>query len=210
MENNTIKLGEHVFIAGRTGSGKTFLCKRYLENLRKPVYVLDLKKTLDWGRASKDRVYLTRLSQFRKTGKRKVVYQPDWEEIDAISIDNFFKWCYKKGDCVVWVDELMGIGNAHKFPPWYKACLTRGRELGISVWSCTQRPAMIPIISISEASHLFVFDLNMKGDRQRIMEVAGHPAFMERPGKYNFWYFDTRKTAEPVRAKLVVKGGEGS
>ena len=202
-----IEQGEHVFVAGRTGSGKTFLVKKYLENAKYKVFVLDLKKTLDWqGIPDRNIAYVNKLENIRKTGKRKTVYQPIWEEINPETIDEFFKLIYKEEDCIVWVDELMAIGNAVKFPDWYKACLTRGRELGISVWSCTQRPATIPIISISEASHLFIFDLNMKKDRQRIAEIAGHGAFMQRPGKFVFWYFDTRKTAEPIRAKLVEKG----
>ena len=51
MKQGVIKKGEHVFVAGRTGSGKTFLVKKYLENSVLPVYVLDIKRRLNGCRA---------------------------------------------------------------------------------------------------------------------------------------------------------------
>ena len=42
-----IKDSEHVFIAGRTGSGKTFLEKAYLAGF-KNVIILDTKGTFYW------------------------------------------------------------------------------------------------------------------------------------------------------------------
>lgn len=199
-----IKKGEHVFVAGRTGSGKTFLVKKYLENTKLPVYVLDVKKTLKWLKG-KDVLYTEKLAEAISSKKSKIIYQPKWEEMEEDYYNEFFKKVYERGEAILWVDELMGVSTAMRFPAYYKACLTRGRELGISVWSCTQRPAMIPIISMSEASHLFIFNLNMKKDRQRIAEIAGHENFLKLPGKFIFWYFDTTKEAAPVRALLTEK-----
>lgn len=205
--NQTIDSGEHVFVAGRTGSGKTFLVKKYLENSKLPVYVLDIKKTLKWLKGG-DVLYTERLNEAISSNKKKIIYQPKWEEMEDKFYNEFFKKVYEKGEAVLWIDELMGVGNAIKFPNYYKACLTRGRELGVSVWSCTQRPAMIPIISMSEATHLFIFSLNMIKDRQRISEIAGHREFLKIPGKYAFWYFNTSKETSPVLARLTVKGGK--
>ena len=206
MQQGVIKKGEHVFVAGRTGSGKTFLVKKYLENSSLPVYVLDIKKTLKWVQGD-NTLYTEKLSEVIASKKKKIIYQPRWEEMEEEYYDAFFKHVYEKGDCTLWIDELMGVGNATRFPKFYKACLTRGRELGISVWSCTQRPATIPIISMSEATHLFIFNLAMKKDRERIAEIAGHGNFLQTPGKFVFWYFDTTKEAAPVRAKLTLKEG---
>lgn len=199
-----IKEGEHVFVAGRTGSGKTFLTKRYLQAAF-PVYVLDVKKTLNWQNVE-DIEYLDRLEKVVKCRKKKVVYQPHWDEMKPEFYNEFFRFIYRKEEVTVWIDETMGIGTAMKFPEYYKALLTRGRELGISVWSCTQRPATIPIISMSEATHFFIFDLNMKKDRVRIAEIAGEEHFLKLPGKYVFWYYNMVESSRPVLAKLVEKG----
>lgn len=200
-----IQKGEHVFVAGRTGSGKTFLVKRYLQEV-KPVYVLDLKKTLDWQNVEKA-VYLDKLSKVVKTKSKKVVYQPDWKEMKPDYYNEFFRFLYHKENVHVWIDETMGIGTAMKFPEYYKALLTRGRELGISVWCCTQRPATIPMIAMSEATHFFIFDLNMKKDRFRIAEIAGEENFMKLPGKYSFWYYNMVESDKPILAKLVERRG---
>jgi len=208
MNQGKIKQGEHVFVAGRTGSGKTFMVKKYLENSKLPVYVLDIKKTLKWVKGT-DVLYTEKLSEALASKRRKIIYQPRWEEMEEEYYDEFFKNVYEKGDRTLWIDELMGVGTAVRFPKYYKACLTRGRELGISVWSCTQRPATIPIISMSEATHFFIFNLSMKKDRERIVEIAGHSNFLKTPGKYIFWYFDAMKEAAPVRAKLTERGEAG-
>ena len=208
MNQGKIKQGEHVFVAGRTGSGKTFLVKKYLENSKLPVYVLDIKKTLKWVKGT-DVLYTEKLSEALASKRRKIIYQPRWEEMEEEYYDEFFKNVYEKGDRTLWIDGLMGVGTAVRFPKYYKACLTRGRELGISVWSCTQRPATIPIISMSEATHFFIFNLSMKKDRERIVEIAGHSNFLKTPGKYIFWYFDAMKEAAPVRAKLTERREAG-
>lgn len=203
-----INQGEHVFIAGRTGSGKTFLVKKYLQNSKLPIYCLDLKQTLNWsGVSEKDIGYYDSLEDVIKSKKRKVIYQPKWEEIDNNIFINFFEFCYKRGDCIVWVDETMGIGSALKYPAYYKALLTRGRELGISVWSCTQRPASIPIIALSEATHFFIFDLNMLKDRVRISDIVGEDDFTVAPGKFSFWYYHISDSEHPIRARLTKKKG---
>ena len=200
-----IKPDEHVFVAGRTGSGKTFLTKKYLLFAPK-VYCLDLKKTLRWGGIPDDQIdYLETLEKVVKSKKQKVIYQPNWKEMEAGYYNEFFKFIYEKEECICWIDETMGIGTAVKYPEYYKAILTRGRELGISVWSCTQRPASIPIISMSEATHYFVFDLNMRKDRQRIAEISGADEFNRKPGKYVFWYYHMTDSKVPVRAKLTKK-----
>jgi len=204
-----IKPGEHVFVAGRTGSGKTFLVKKYLQHVA-PVYCLDVKKTLYWpGVPEKDIVYLDKFLDVIKSKAKKVVYQPRWQELTFDCYNLFFEYIYNKEEVVLWIDETMGIGTAIKYPEYYKALLTRGRELGISVWSCTQRPASIPLISMSEATHFFAFDLNLKKDRERIAEISGQEQFLRLPGKYVFWYYHVTDSTAPVRARLTQAKKEG-
>ncbi len=200
-----VELGEHVFVAGRTGSGKTFLVKHYLRALS-PVLVLDVKKSLTWNRED-DILFTDRLSKVLQSKNKVVVYQPHWRELNLEYYDKFFEYAYSLTSASLWVDELMGVASSMKYPPFLKACLTRGRERKLSVWSVTQRPSLIPLISMSEATHMFIFDLNMKEDRKRISEIAGEEEFMERPGKYQFWYFNTVRGEIPVKARLVEGGG---
>ena len=83
-----VELGEHVFVAGRTGSGKTFLVKHYLRALS-PVLVLDVKKSLTWNRED-DILFTDRLSKVLQSKNKVVVYQPHWRELNLEYYDKFF------------------------------------------------------------------------------------------------------------------------
>jgi len=206
---------EHVFIAGKTGTGKTYLAGKYL-SAYKQVYLLDTKGTTSWKDVKgKDITLITELKNLPYCYTAKVIYRPIWEEMQEEYYNLFFKFCYQKRNCVVWIDEVMSIATQAKIPEYYKAILTRGRELGIAAWSLTQRPSGIPQITISEATHFFIFDLNLKTDREKVTEVTGQKEFMKRPSKqaggsrFNFYYYNVAESDYPTIAKLeaVKKSG---
>lgn len=197
-----IKTSEHVLICGQTGSGKTKLAEVYLAGFIN-VIALDTKGTLKWLEAGEVPVFTT-LSELMQFKEGKAIYRPRWEEMTPEYYDKFFEWCYKRGNTTVWVDEVMSIcPNASTIPPFYKAILTRGRELNVSVWSLTQRPKTIPMVVMTEASHFFVFRLNAEDDRKRISEVTGLKDLMKIPAQFQFWYFNTL-SERPILAKLKL------
>lgn len=201
-----IKPSEHVFVAGKTGTGKTWLARKYLTGY-KNVVCLDTKGTTIWPElpgtkwndstkqlidGGKEISLIRRLDQIESVDTPKLIYRPDPQEMTEEYYDAFFKWVYYRRHTVVWIDELLSIGTPYKMPFHYKACLTRGRELNVGVWSLTQRPSGIPTLAMSEATHFIVFDLNMPQDRHKIAEITGMTEFLEKPsteyGKYSFWY----------------------
>lgn len=206
-----IKPSEHVFIAGRTGSGKTYLARKYLSRY-KNVVALDTKGTLIWPEVSEEELTLvTKLTDLGSVKTPKIIYRPDWQEMEFEFYNEFFRWCYMRGNTIVWVDEAMSVcPNSHKIPDYYKAILTRGRELKVAVWSLSQRPSGIPQVIMSESSHFFVFDLNMPQDREKLVEVTGAEELLEKPstkyGKYTFWYYNVERE-RAVPARLVERKG---
>lgn len=203
MKQNIIKRSEHVFVAGRTGSGKTYLAKKYLANYDH-VAVLDTKGTFTWDEVDpKELQVVTSISELGGANKSKIIYRPTWEELEIEYYDAFFKWAYMRRNTIVLVDEAMSVcPSPFKIPDYYKAILTRGRELNVSVWSLTQRPSGIPQVIMSEATHFFIFDLNLAKDREKIVHITGHEEFLERPGRYIFWYWRADTDNPPVRARL--------
>lgn len=205
-----IKPSEHVFIAGRTGSGKTFLARKYL-NRYKNVVALDTKGTLVWPEVPEEELTLvTRLADLGGVKTPKIIYRPDWQEIELEFYNEFFRWCYMRGNTIVWIDEAMSVcPNPMRIPDYYKAILTRGRELQVAAWSLTQRPSGIPQVIMSEATHFFVFDLNMPQDRAKLAEVTGAEELLEKPstkyGDYSFWYYNVNRD-RAVPARLVERG----
>lgn len=210
MNLKNVKQSEHVFIAGKTGTGKTYLVRKYLQNVKR-VAVLDTKGLLIWPEVDeKEITTVTSLAGLNSLSTSKVIYRPTFEEMDEEFYDRFFKWCYRQGNLTVWVDEVMSVATSHLMPEYYKAILTRGREHNVSVWSLTQRPTGIPILSMSEATHYFIFDLNMPQDRDRIVQISGQPEFALKPSiyfdKYTCWYHNVENDGVvPLKIKPVIE-----
>jgi len=203
-----IRPTEHVFIPGRTGSGKTFLARNYLAGYPR-VIALDTKGTLSWPECpAADQLLITHLEELPEAlrQKNKIIYRPAFEELNRPFYEEFYKYCYLLGECIVWTDEVMQVcPNPQTIPQYFSGIMTRGRELGVAAWNLTQRPATIPLVTMSEATHIFCFDLNMKEDRRRVVEVTEHEEFYTKPGFQVFWYYNMAGDDRPYRGKLVVK-----
>lgn len=194
VQGTFIRPDEHVFIAGRTGSGKTYFARKYLAGYQN-VFVLDTKATLDWPEVpEEEKTTIKHLAELNNVTTLKVIYQPAPEEMNLDFYDAFFKYLYFRGNTICWIDEVMSVTpNPSVIPFHYKAILTRGRELGVAAWSLTQRPSGISQLPISEASHVISFDLNMPQDRKKLAEVSGAAEFLEKPGRFKFWYYNVRQ-----------------
>jgi len=186
---------EHVFIAGRTQSGKTYLERKFLSRY-KNVAILDTKGKFDWPEIpEKKKTLVTRLDELSTVRTDKIIYRPEFQELNLDCYDTFFFWVYMRGHTIVGVDEAMNVSpNPLVIPEWYKGCLTRGAELGVGVWSLSQRPSGIASVIMSECSHFFCFDLNLEEDRKKVAKIAGVNEFLTKPsevgGKYSFWYYN--------------------
>lgn len=214
MSKYIIPTNQHVFIAGRTGTGKSFLAKKYLSGY-KNVVALDTKGFLpqDWTEPGpEDLTVITKLGDIDKVKTSKIIYQPDLGEMNEDYYNAFFQWIYLRKNTIVWIDEVMSIcPTPYKIPFYYQGILTRGRQRNVAAWSLTQRPSGIPQIIMSESSHFFIFDLNLPQDREKIVKVTGIEDFWEVPSKagpaynaYNFWYYNVMWDAAQL-ARLEEK-----
>lgn len=190
-------------VIGQTGSGKTYFMRQLLLSVKRLV-VLDAKGTLggkdasggnwhleNWSRAAardlkKDRPVRIRVPPQIWSDPRKNPYTP-------------YLWkVYEAGNAVLYIDENNGVT-----PPRRPASLalnaiyTRGRELGIGAWTCSQRPAFIPLEVISEAQWFFLFRVLLDEDRRRMSGFMGRQVLSEIPDEYGFWYYHV-SWREPV------------
>jgi hypothetical protein len=78
------------------------------------------------------------------------------------TFDKFFNWIFERGNCILWIDELMSVGSVQRFPRGLGRLMQQGRSKGVGVWSCTQRPSGIPAIVPASCSYFFVFDIRYK------------------------------------------------
>lgn len=158
-----------IFIGG-TGSGKTTLAKFVITQSPKWKAVYDAKGYINWRGFQ---IYDS-LEMIRQSARERIIYQPSIEEEnDYQTQDAFFNLIYQQKNRLLYVDEAYALLGDTRPSPYLKACLTRGRERGISTYVATQRPSGIPIILLSESEHYFIFRLNWPADRKRVAQVTG-------------------------------------
>ena len=205
---------KHVLVCGMTGTGKSFLCENYLRGY-KYVVKLDTKDETDerysegrspWDglQENKDFTVCRNIDELDDIETDKIIYVPPYEEQTQENFDKFFNWIFERGNCILWIDELMSVGSVQRFPRGLGRLMQQGRSKGVGVWSCTQRPSGIPAIVPASCSYFFVFDMALPQDRKKLVETTGMLEMNNMPTGYNFWYYKMgdRKT---VKAKLTIK-----
>lgn len=187
---------------GQTGSGKTTLAHEVCR-LRPWVVAFDPKGMLDWP----DYQVHTRLEPLTKDKHPRLIYRPTFEELDdAATVDASFEWIYERRNTVLYVDEIFAYAESDASPWYLRACLTRGRERGISVYIASQRPSRIPQVMLSESEHMYVFNLKLPQDRERMADVTGLDEEQLKLPKHEFWYApQVGEVAGPLKLSLTGK-----
>jgi energy-coupling factor transporter ATP-binding protein EcfA2 len=186
MPKISLKSNERVLIAGKTGSGKTYLA-RYITDPLKRLVVLDGKGTLSgWGLDTFNPSTMRELIAGKPARLRAI---PGMNENPAEYCEQVLQACYLAGNITIYIDELYAIAPPNKKPPdslW--SIYTRGRELGIGVWAATQRPVWIPLFTMSESEHFFLFRLQLEEDRARMSAFMGERVIETIKDPHGFYY----------------------
>ncbi len=178
-------------IVGRTQSGKTTLVQIMIAGYSS-VVVIDHKRLFVLPRS----VTVEGLAAFRQTWPqraRRVVYRPDpaahrGEDVGAV-IDRVLahRGCSgpdgEPASCTALViDEAMELCNQAWILPAYKRAITQGAAKLVPVYSVTQRPIGVHNVLLTEAEHVFAFDLAGDGDRAKLAAFYG-AELAERPAE---------------------------
>lgn len=91
-----------------------------------------------------------------------------WEQFRNVLTDT-----YRKGNRIVFADELYGITNELNLEPEVQALYTRGASMGAGVWAATQRPAYVPRNAYSMAEHIFLARDPDRQTQKRYAEIGG-------------------------------------
>lgn len=187
---------------GQTGSGKTTLAE-YVCSTRPYVVALDPKGMLFWDGYAVH----TRLEQLVACREPRLVYRPVYDELqDPDVMDLFFQWVFRRRNTALYVDEIYAVARGDVYPFHLGACLTRGREVGVVVYSATQRPARVPQIIFSESEHVYCFKLKLPQDRDRMEEITGLDASrIATLPKHQFYYApQDGEPAGPLTLRLAA------
>lgn len=204
---------DRAILIGATGTGKTLLARFLVDDPAQPYSVVydtkglisspSLQKPQDRWIGHKVYDDFDMLIEDQKRGIEKgvmehprIIYRPPVrEERDKAAQDDFFWWVYDRWYTRLYVDEAYSILGGTNPSDALQACLSRGRERGISTIISTQRPARIPVITMSESEHTYVFRLNAKRDRETAGELIDvdprsfHPSELK---DHQFFYFNGR------------------
>jgi hypothetical protein len=170
------------------------------ENSDRFAVVHDAKGLITWPGWQRH----AQLKEALKSRSHRIIYQPSYYELNDENIsETFFRWIYDRGWTILYVDEVFGVAKGQNIPTHYHACITRGRERGITILSSTQRPKSIPSVVLSESEHFVIFHLGMPQDRERIEEIIDidEDQIKELP-KQLFYYCTQFSIAGPYKLNL--------
>lgn len=181
--SKTWKQGEHVFISGQTGAGKTELLLKLLPIRRysvvfctkpgDPIFrnplARSFKKIRVWGEQKPyDEKLLLAPNEKGSPGDIRFNQTNIFKQaLDTIYQDN--NWAVGI-DEAAWMSESLHLGRSiadlHHI----------GRAYGVTLISCTQRPKRLPVIIPQSATYAFVSKTMRKDDLATLAELGGDVA----------------------------------
>src|SRR5262249_39904615 len=189
-----MRRNDRAMLIGATESGKTTLARYLIEDPNKKhsvVYDAKISTAIDEWLYLPHAPYYN-FEQLQEAEESRLIYRPNYREsLDPYAQDAFFEWVYESRFTRVYVDEAYALlgGSSPSFH--LQACLSRGRERGISTVVATQRPKRIPLITMSEAENFYIFRLNLIEDRMRVYELTGiDPIEQMELKRFEFFYYN--------------------
>jgi len=171
----TLQTDRHVFVAGKTRSGKTVLVQSFLNTLPR-VVVHDQKG--EWGNyAARNHYYIVHtpgeLDVLLNKGASRVIYQPAAGDESLDGFDDFCEVVYRQYNLNLVIDEAASYCRSNQVPKWTSALLRLGNGRGVGVISLTQRPRDVSNVLLSESVIIVAFRLQLRTDRTKIIETIG-------------------------------------
>jgi len=196
------RVDEHLAVLGCTGSGKTTLASWVLSKAPfdlMPYIAIDFKGDELLG--SIERLREIGLHERIPTKPGLYVIRPMPSDKDAI--ENWLWKVWTKGETGLYIDEAYLLPDKDAI----QNILAQGRSMRIPVIAASQRPVNVPRSIFTEASHIAVFRLNDRKDKQRVGEFTPQGLIENRLPDYHAWWYNVKRDAS-FRVKPVPMADE--
>lgn len=172
--------GDHVFVTAPTGYGKTTLVRDLLD--RRSHVVVFVTKTHDetiarefrgWPRIREwpPAVYQRKVLLWPRAGNNLRETLAEQRRVFSAALNSIAR---EGGWCLLFDEQYWLCQPTYCGLHLENAMLQHhGRSSGISVVNLTQRPAWVPLVTFSAASHAFVAKTTVRADLQRLSDLGG-------------------------------------
>lgn len=211
--------GDRGFIAGRSGSGKTFLARHVLpvygptaaSEFRGLLLIIDPNHNFDYPA---NRIATLPEEALPSRKEPVVIYRPGPEVREAEDWNAVWRGALlSKERLMVYVDETYAMEplfGARRLPGgnYMNAYLTQGRAKGKAALLAAQRPVNIPRNVIAQAEWFYMFDLPLEDDRRTVAGVIGRESdqgedLLDRDALDRFeFFFSGPDLKRPMRMRL--------
>lgn len=190
--------GEHMLISGGTGSGKTALA-RQVDQVRLDngghVVVFVCKLTPD-ETITRDYAGWTRWKRWKKTpgpSENRILLWPDVEKVKGIENKRLLQKAVfseamdglaQRGYWTVHIDEGLYVCDPRFMNLSKELAMLHymGRSSKLTIVTLTQRPAHLPLVIYSSASHAMIGRSREQADLKRLSELGGRQSTRELSG----------------------------
>jgi hypothetical protein len=187
---------------GRTGTGKSYLARRFFVNhngRRVVIDPYDSDLTMgDWPTTREPRV------DFGKSKTWRVV-PVDPEDLDLY--DELYQSLFVERHVLIWNDEIGAAAPSHGMPLGVRQVLYQGRKRHLSHISCSPRPRNVNPGVWAQSEYWGIFKLPFKPDRELVGASAGLPSrqfetYIAQLGPHGFIWWES-----PKDKILVIRDG---
>jgi DNA helicase HerA-like ATPase len=193
---------QRVLIVGRTQSGKSTLA-RVLSYGYRNLLVIDSKHDELVPRAA----IVHSAGEFRQLYPQRTtraVLRVDPNNLD--DVDEVIGRALHYGNCRIVVHEAVDFATATRILPMLRRAAKVGASLGVGLTTCSQRPKGLHNDLIAETEHVFIFDLQLPGDREKVAGIAGEGALVRVTEPFGFLYYGPTTGGDVVRCAPLHLG----
>lgn len=195
--------GEHIFLCGQTGTGKSYGLIQLIETKIKSNYVIIDTKQEDFNKLGCKVV--TTLKAFKLAlldGQKKILVQDINLNFDKL--EKYIKFLndnFKNFNLII--DELHNYVSKAKIQPSLKKVMLQGRSKGKTFIGATQRTQNIHNDILSQCIHKFSFYLGIQSDRIKMcQELDIQEKDFEELEEFHFFYKYCKNKNQTIKDKF--------